>query len=511
MHSLGQGGDTGSRSSSGQAEQEDSSQFDHSLRVCMQTLFNHYTVLSDCNMLAFAGVQGSSQTQTLTGAASWICCSQAPALREDAAIWFQYAEQTCRVLEAYVREAARGQATGTCSLIFHNPTGLGDAVMQLIDPTQQGLRGPLLQAAAAAGPGSKVQQQLHGLLLSAIKWAGLMGPEQQPLAEQLRAGVAVAAANMLLAASRVRDSGDAAAASAAAEVAGKGDMATSSTAASGSSHQEGYGPEQPAQYSTATQAVAPPGFKAQSAAAADVLPHLPFLGVLGCCCLQWSQQLASLPTDNLAAAAAAVAAAPESQPPHRAMGVITVLPAHLQNVWGTAVEAVFDDRSLIALCVEAAGAWLTGASTRQIDLLIQSVPAHHLEELSTAMFGSLSACNSVREVVLQHPDAPIPLAGYVQQLSALGEALCAVAHKQSCNNPTCGNVSGPSELQLVKGRSNTCSDCRTARYCSPECMRQHWKQHRPVCKALGRAAAKAADAAAVAAAPAADGGPPAGA
>jgi hypothetical protein len=79
---------------------------------------------------------------------------------------------------------------------------LGAAVVELIDPTEPGLHGPLLQAAIAAGPGSKEQQQLHGLLRSTMKWAGIMGPEQQGLAEQLRAAVAVAAANMLLAACR---------------------------------------------------------------------------------------------------------------------------------------------------------------------------------------------------------------------------------------------------------------------------------------------------------------------
>jgi hypothetical protein len=75
----------------------------------------------------------------------------------------------------------------------------------------------------------------------------------------------------------------------------------------------------------------------------------------------------------------------------------------------------------------------------------------------------------------------------VRELSALGGSLCAVAHKRCCNNPGCANLSGPSELQRVKGRSNTCSGCHTAPYCSSICI----KQHRLVCKALSMAAAAA--------------------
>jgi hypothetical protein len=39
----------------------------------------------------------------------------------------------------------------------------------------------------------------------------------------------------------------------------------------------------------------------------------------------------------------------------------------------------------------------------------------------------------------------------------------------------------------VGGRSCICAGCRTARYCSRDCQRQHWKQHKPGCKALAAA------------------------
>jgi hypothetical protein len=54
----------------------------------------------------------------------------------------------------------------------------------------------------------------------------------------------------------------------------------------------------------------------------------------------------------------------------------------------------------------------------------------------------------------------------------------------ACNNPTCSNISGPSEAGLVKGSSDTCGGCSVARYCCKACHTQHWKLHELVCKTL---------------------------
>jgi hypothetical protein len=478
-------------SSSSYSGQEQSSTFGTLLLGCQQSLFEYCTTLSSCYMTAYAGMQPTPYGED----ANMICCSEAPILREDAIVWFRHAGQMCQVLEAYVRAAANNQAfesAGVSSPSLAAADELTTALAQLIDPTELGLRGPLLQAAAAAGPGSKEQQQLHGLLRSILKWTGMMGPERQVLAEQLRAAVAVTAANMLLAACRQHEHGGGAAAAVTtteAETAAESDRA-SSIAAAGDSSQKERGPtEQPAQHNMA-HSTEQHGSAQQSTAAAAVLPHLPWLGVLGCCCLQWSQQLASLPNDSPAAAAAA---AQSGLPQQRVKGVLSVLPEGLRSVWGTTVEGFLDDQCLVWLCIGAADTWLTGECSRHPELLTQSVPAHHLDLIIAAVVGCVREFDTVHTNISRSPDAPVPLAGYVQQLSALGEGLCSVPHKQFCNNPTCGNISGSSELQLVKGRSNTCSGCRTARYCSPECTRQHWKQHRPVCKALARTAAGAAD------------------
>jgi hypothetical protein len=74
--------------------------------------------------------------------------------------------------------------------------------------------------------------------------------------------------------------------------------------------------------------------------------------------------------------------------------------------------------------------------------------------------------------------------------------LTSIAIRHCCNNPACVNTAGPSEAQLVNGRGNLCGGCRVARYCSRSCLRQHWGQHKPVCKALAAAAVAQAGSAA---------------
>jgi hypothetical protein len=139
-------------------------------------------------------------------------------------------------------------------------------------------------------------------------------------------------------------------------------------------------------------------------------------------------------------------------------------------------------------CLMTAQTWLSGPETSaQL-----TAAGYDVAALSTKLDAAEQAASAVQQ---PHVEAAAATAGVsaeavmqlVQQLCALGAALSAQAISSACNNPACSNISGPSEAALVKGSSSTCGGCRVARYCCKTCRNQHWKQHKPVCKALAAA------------------------
>jgi len=173
------------------------------------------------------------------------------------------------------------------------------------------------------------------------------------------------------------------------------------------------------------------------------------------------------------------------------------------------------------LLVQSAGTADTsnGLQSDELSMLIEGVqvvavtlqvltlnvgPASLTAQLSAAGFSSWEAIPAQLQPVadaaeaLGMPDGSPPSHDQVstaaELMTTLGLSLNSLPFPTACNNPRCSNLSGQSELLLVSGRSNMCAGCLVARYCSRDCQRQHWKQHKPVCKALAAAAAKMANA-----------------
>jgi len=132
--------------------------------------------------------------------------------------------------------------------------------------------------------------------------------------------------------------------------------------------------------------------------------------------------------------------------------------------------------------------WLTAPAVA--DQL--AAAGHNTQQLPQLCQELMSAHRTVTEACASDNFTEATAMALVQQLQVTGRALAGLAVPTLCCNPSCSNITGPSDLQLVSGRSCLCGGCRTARYCSRACQKAAWKQHKPACSALAAAAAKAA-------------------
>jgi hypothetical protein len=154
--------------------------------------------------------------------------------------------------------------------------------------------------------------------------------------------------------------------------------------------------------------------------------------------------------------------------------------------------------------------WLAAAGTVQHLSALGYQPQDLQQQLASTAAAISALSNGLQAVdIAGGPNAVLAILQAAQeQLQAAGRVLACFAIPHACNNPSCSNVSGPSEAKLVGGRSCICAGCRTARYCGRVCQRAAWRQHKPVCKALAAAATTAGAAATVAPTAAAAGGVP---
>jgi hypothetical protein len=162
-------------------------------------------------------------------------------------------------------------------------------------------------------------------------------------------------------------------------------------------------------------------------------------------------------------------------------------------------DAVLHDHSAGLVCVPALRQGVSFTPADTLENLIATVTVWlGNRELPTAAGCAAGQLQQQLDALLsaqqeaQQGSVGESLTTLVKQLQATGGMLCNIAVPHFCNNPACRIISGPTEVQLVSGRSCICAGCQTARYCGRDCQRAAWKQHKPVCKALAAAAAEGA-------------------
>jgi hypothetical protein len=211
--------------------------------------------------------------------------------------------------------------------------------------------------------------------------------------------------------------------------------------------------------------------------------YLPSMVLFGRCCLLWAELLRLEGPQLLLLAA-----------------------GQQQEGWDT----VLHENSAALVCIPWPRQWIDGLPWDTLECLtgllskwvggVESPLA--LDRLAAAgcaprqLHQQLEALLSAQQGVQQGLLTEASLAALVRQLQVVGGLLTSIAVPHFCNNPACGNASGPTDVRLVSGRSCMCAGCLTARYCGRDCQRAAWKQHKPVCKALAAAAADVAAAAA---------------
>ena len=220
---------------------------------------------------------------------------------------------------------------------------------------------------------------------------------------------------------------------------------------------------------------------AAGAAQQPAVDYLPSLVIFGRCCLQWAEQLQQ-----------------------QAQGLILLAAALLQQE-RQYQEALLYEHSVANLCVPGLRQEAATLPGEMLESLVGMVFGWVGGLESAACLEQLAAAGCSPQQLQQRLDLLLAaqqgtqqglteasLAALVQQLQVTGRMLCGIAVPHFCNNLACGNMSGPTEVRLVSGRSCLCAGCLTARYCGRDCQRAAWKQHKPVCKALAASAAAAA-------------------
>jgi len=368
--------------------------------------------------------------------------------------------QTLTSLEGFIRASAQQLAAGSLlNSMTKRAINAVNAALVSIDSLWQPESGPLVSLAVAAGPGSPEQQQLYSLLSSLLKLSALMtatslnsSAQASPKMHSSLIEATVSAGIALLSPVDCRlaqDSEECDNSSSSSSL-----LLSSRSSSSISTQHPAGGPSSPT--------VAPGSLAAPSAAAAIAL--LPSLVLIGRCFLVWAQQLHQM--------------VPQLLQIHARGGPTPSPWSAAQALTASALSCMFERLTDPVVAQQLAAA---GHDTQQLLLLLQDLLS--AQRTVTEAWPSDAISDGFTEATAM---------ALVQQLQVTGRALAGLAVPTMCCNPCCSNIAGPSDLQLVSGRSCLCGGCRTARYCSRVCQKAAWKQHKPACSALAAAAATAA-------------------
>jgi hypothetical protein len=211
---------------------------------------------------------------------------------------------------------------------------------------------------------------------------------------------------------------------------------------------------------------------------------LPWLVVLGRCCLQWGHNIKAQVASREAAGMSAADFGLFS-----AFVLVDLRSGDLAEAEGLQSGQRASVLQNFEAAVAISKSWLSaGSHIAQLAALGYDAEGL-LQCLSSADATAKIAVRDELPAVAQPEDV---LRQLLQQLQSVGVALTSFAHPSACNNPLCSNPAGPLEAVLVLSKTSRCSACRAARYCGKACQVAHWKQHKHVCERLAAAAAAAA-------------------